>query len=719
MSGICVAFVAGGAAHGQDGQATPVAQRPRPLAPTPWAHIDRRGIVTIVAPVDELGQGSMTALPIIFAEELDADWDDVRIVLSSPDESKYGNPAFGGMMYAVESVAVSGYFGLLRSCGAQTRRILMMNAAAHWAVPLAELSTRPSAVVHARSGRSLSYGRIAAFAQPPEALPPIDAADLKPRSAFRLIGKSLPRRDLPPKVTGKGVYSIDKRLPGMIYGTAVRAPAMNAELGHLDDRAARAVAGVVGVYPRGRSVVIAAESFPAALRARELLELQWRLPDGLASFSSDAALTEQRALALDPDARTRIWKQQGRAQDAFEAAATLLEAEYQSDYVYHAQMEPLNATVWVQNGGQRVEAWVGTQAPAVTVRAIAKAAGVPPANVQLHRCMVGGAFGRRAVNEMDFVDDAAWLSRQLERPVKVIWSREDDVAAGWFKPMTAQRLRAALDAEGRIVAWQHRVVSQEPLATAEPEMYRQGGSKPVLAMSGADELGYAFANQRVEHVAYEPGIRTYALLGVGVTPNRFAMECFMDQIAVHSGVDPLALRLQYLESPRARRVVTTVAEMADWGRPRTTGRATGLAFAEYHGTLLAGVVEISLRGHRIRVHDIWSAIDPGLVVQPDTVRAQVMGALVFGLGNALTERISFAGGVPEQSNFHDYRIAGIADTPEIHVELLAGGTTPTAVGQTAAVLAAPAIANAFRRLTGRRLTHMPFTNQSVEAALAE
>ena len=684
--------------------------------PNAWVNIAGNGIVTIFSPVDELGQGSTTALPLIFAEELDVVWDDVRIEMSPSEPEIYGNPGFFGLIYTAASTAVSGYYQQLRYFGAQTRHILLQNAAQKWQVPMTGLITEPSLVVHKDSGRKMTYGEIARFGTLPEDEPGIESVSLKDPADFRLIGRSIPRRDIPDKVAGASNYAINERLPGMIYATAVRAPVMGAGPVTVDDAAARGATGVRAIYKRERSVVIAADSTAAALKARRRLQVDWTAVGEVDDFDSDKAVRQHSELARDLSRKGEIWNQQGDVKPVFNAADVVIERAYQSDYVYHAQLEPLNSVVWVKDNGVDVEAWVGTQAPVYTIKAIAETAGVEESRVKLHRAMLGGGFGRRSISEMDFVDDAAWLSKQTGRPVKLTWSREDDIAAGWFKPATGQFLRACLDKQGNIDAWHHRVAVQEPLTTAEPAIYESVDRRPVISMPGTDHLEYGFPHQLVEHLPVEPGIRTFSVMAVGFTPNKFAVESFMDEIATQQNTDALDFRMRHLKtSPRAQRVLDAVATLSAWSAPRENDHELGLAFAEYHHTLIAGVVDMSLEQGRIKVHDVWVAIDPGVAVQPDNIRAQVMGAVVYGLGNALTERITFKHGRVQQSNFNDYTLPAMADTPRIRIELLPGGDEPTAVGQTGAVLVAPAIVNAFARLTGKRLRHMPFTRERVSS----
>ena len=695
------------------------ASRQNSFAPNAWVNIAANGIVTIFSPADELGQGSTTALPVIFAEELDVAWDDVRIEMSPSDPEIYGNPGFFGLMYTAASTAVSGYYQQLRHFGAQSRHILLQNAARKWQVPITELTTEPSLVVHESSARRMSYGEIAGFGTLPERAPDIKAIGLKNPADFRLIGHSIPRHDIPDKVSGASNYSINERLPGMIYATAVRSPVMGAGPVTVDDAAARGVSGVRSVFKRERSVVLAADSTAAALKARRRLKVDWTALGQVDDFDSETAIRQHGELARNLARKGEVWNQQGDVKPVFNTVKTMIDRVYRTDYVYHAQLEPLNSVVWVKDNGVDVEAWVGTQAPVYTIKAIAKATGVDESRVKLHRAMLGGGFGRRSISEMDFVDDAAWLSKQTCKPVKLTWSREDDLAAGWFKPATGQFIRASLDSRGNISAWHHRVAVQEPLTTAEPGIYESIDRRPVISMPGTDHLEYDFPNQLVEHLPVEPGIRTFSVMAVGFTPNKFAVESFVDEVAVQQGTDTLEFRMRHLQaSQRGQRVLEAVARMARWSSPRENDHALGVAFAEYHHTLIAGIAEISLENDLIRVHDFWVAIDPGVAVQPDNIRAQVMGAVVYGLGNALTERITFRNGRVQQANFNDYSLPTMASSPRIHVEILPGGQEPSAVGQTGAVLVAPAIANAFERLTGKRLRHMPFTRERVRDSLS-
>ena len=677
--------------------------------PNFWVRISAEGKIRIYAPADELGQGSMTALPLIVAEEMDADWDDVEIEMSPTDEGVYGNPKFMNALYTISSISVTGYYETLRICGAQTRAVLLDNAAANWGVPVNELRTEPSLALHEKSGRHITYGEIASFASLPAILPVITTGQLKSPEQFRLIGHDVPRRDVVNKVLGTSTYSINEQLPDMVRAVAARSPVMGGSPVKVNTDTARSIKGVKDVIVREHSVCVVADNYFSALKGRQSLEIEWSSVGTVGEFDSEQAMKEHIALAQDAGTRGRVYFKKGEPEAELDNSGKVVSAEYQADYVYHAQVEPMNSTVWVKEDGS-VEAWAGTQASGASVRAIARATGIAGEKITLHRSMVGGGFGRRSIQEMDYLEDAAGLSKHLGKPVKVIWGREDDFAAGWFKPMSAHHLRACINKKGRISAWHHRVAVQEPLATAEPLIFERLDEEPVVAMPGTAHESYDFQHQLAEHIDIQPGIRTYTVLGVGWTPNIFAVEAFMDELALLQGVDAVEYRLRHLpHAERARKVLLRVADMADWGKPRKDGQALGIAFADYHHTLVAGAAEISQDNGKIKVHEFWSAIDPGVAVQPGNIKDQVAGAVIFGLGNALMERITIKDGLVQQSNFHDYSVPKMGDTPAIHVDVRASGEHPTGVGQTAAVLVAPAISSAFYRLTGKRLRRMPFT----------
>jgi isoquinoline 1-oxidoreductase beta subunit len=422
------------------------------------------------------------------------------------------------------------------------------------------------------------------------------------------------------------------------------------------------------------------------------------------------------AAARDPNAKVTEWSKLGDARAEMAKAASVVEAEYRCDYAYHAQMAPLNATASVTDGA--AEIWCGTQSQTMAVDAVAKVLGIPREKVKLHDMLLGGGFGRRGHRDEEFIIDAVLLAKEAKRPVKVMWTREDDVHNGRQGPMSAHFLRAGLDASGRVYAWQHRVAGDRVTPYMDPVRYQKAG-KDFILMLGTDLKGYDVPHQIIEQVYEDTGVRTSPLRGIGFTANKFATEAFMDEIARKRGTDPVKFRLDLLKNtPRAVKVVKRVAEMADWGKPRE-GRGLGFAYIDYSGSQVAGIAEISLdrRSGVIRVHNFWCTIDCGIPVQPDNIVAQSESSIVYGLGMSLTEQITIKDGVVQQSNFYDYRVPRLNEVPLMHVEVIATDNHPTGVGQMATPLVAPAIASAVAGLTGVRLRHTPFTPERVLKAL--
>jgi isoquinoline 1-oxidoreductase beta subunit len=689
---------------------------------SPWVSIASDGTISIMSPATEMGQGSTTSLPLIIAEELDADWSKVRIVPAPPIEALYGNPGFAGQMYTAGSNAVTSYFRPLRMFGAQVRRVLLDNAANKLGVPVAELTTEPSMVVHAKSGRKLSYGDIAAIAEVPAKAPEVKPESLKKPSEFRLITKDVMRAELPGKVNGSAKYAIDVQVPGMIYGAVLRTPVEGGGPDKIDESRIKAIDGVIRVVRLPYGVGVLAETAWAALAARRALDgaVTWtRIGMGW-GFDSDAGMEAFAASASNLKVPATDWDRQGNAPQEMTKAATVLEATYRCDYAYHAQMEPLNAIASVSPAGDAVELWCGTQSQSLAVEATAKVLGIPRNKVKLNYYLMGGGFGRRGHRDEEFIVDAVLLAKESGKPVKVLWTREDDVRNGRFRPITAHHLRAGLDATGKLVAWHHRVAGDRVTPYMDPVRFQQGGGKDYILMRGVELRSYDIPHQATDQLFRDTGVRTSPLRGIGFTANKFVTEAFLDEVAQKRGIDPVALRLELLkDTPRGRKVVERVVQMADWGKKRD-GRGLGFAFIDYSGTLTAGIAEVSLdRGSgQIRVHNFWCTIDCGIPVQPDNVVAQTESSIVYGLGMSLTERISIKDGAVEQSNFYDYRVPRMNEVPAMHIEVIATDNHPTGVGQMATPLVAPAIAGAISQLTGVRLRHTPFTPERVKQALA-
>lgn len=677
-----------------------------PIPLSPWVRIMPDGNITILT-VTEMGQGSGTSIPLMIAEEMDADWDKVVLEWAPSQPELYGWPDRSGqrVMTITGSRAVMMYWDDLRTAGAQVRKVLIANAAEHWGVDPTTLKTEPSVVVDPKSGRQLSYGEIAAFGKVPATLPSIDKSELKTRKDFRLIGRAVPRRDLPLKVNGSAQYSIDVRLPGMVYASSLHSPVHGNSPESWNDAAIKAMPGVLATVKLPNGIGIVAESFPQAMAARRGLRVKWskNKVDGL---DSEKALENYAAIHADSAAAVKIVDARGDIKAAFVGAAKVYKAEYRSDYTYHAQMEPLNAVARFNDAGDKVEVWDGSQDLGRSRDLIARTLGFKPDQVNVHQCYLGGGFGRRSL--ADYAVEAALLAREAKRPVKLVWTREEDIAHGMFRPMTFQCLEAAIDSSGKVTGWNHCVVGDD-------------GGVGLVASGMRTSSYYALPNQHLELRNVEQGIRIKHWRAVAHNFNLFAIESMVDEMAADQDVDPIEFRLQRMSiTPKARRCIETVARMSDWAAKRPEGRVLGLAMSERSGSLGACVVEASLdrKVGAIRVHKVWVAADGGIIVQPEASKANVESGIVYGLSSALHERVTIRDGVVEQSNFDDYSVMRMSDMPEeMHVSFIDSDGHPTGLGEISNPAMAPAIASAFRRLTDKRLYHMPFTRDRVLAAL--
>ncbi|MBL0929623.1 MAG: xanthine dehydrogenase family protein molybdopterin-binding subunit [Alphaproteobacteria bacterium] len=685
-----------------------------------YISIGTDGTIRIAAPAPEMGQATNTALPLIIAEELDADWAKV-MVETAPVAAAYDHPIFRAQ-FVVGSLTTRGYWMAIRTAGAQARRVLIDAAAQRWNVPANELSTEPSAVVHKASNRRLSYGEIASFAQVPAQLPEIRPDMLKKPADFRLIGRDVRRWDVPAKATGKAIYAIDVQVPGMLYATLARSPVMGSTpRGHNGAELMRR-SGIVAVVPLAQGVAVVGDKIETVLAARADLKVDWSPAPG-SNFDSDRGREMYLAHVRDPSGqKVVVGRRTGDANAALQSAARVVSGEFTTDYVYHAQMEPLTCVASVTADG--VEVWTGTQWASRARDDAAKAAGVPPEKVKVNMLQMGGGFGRRA--QIEYVVEAVEVSKAVGKPVKLMSTREDDVANAHCRPMTAHKIDIGLDAGGKIAGGRHRIAAALVVTQVygQPRLDAQNGVDHIV-MAHADVPLYDVASHLAEHVYEAPGVRSAAWRGIGAGPNAFAIEAMIDELAALAGEDPVAYRMKLLKDRRARTAVEVAADMAGWPKASRGDTGFGIALSrlgvpQLGESIAVTIVEVALdrtRGN-IAVRNMWCAADVGLPIQPRNIRQQVEGSLVWGLSAALSERITFKNGAVQQQNLSDYEVLRVSRLPKVEINIIRSGEVPLPVGELGLGTVAPAISNAVRGLTGKRLAALPFTPDRVRATLA-
>jgi isoquinoline 1-oxidoreductase beta subunit len=686
-----------------------------------WVTVGTDNTITILCPTSEMGQGVLTALPLILAEELDADWSKVKCEFAPSNPRLYGgaHKMFPGAQVTVASVSVPAYFTPLRVAGAQARKVLIDNVAEQWKVPAAELTTDKSMVIHAKSKRRISYGDVAKFAKVPAELPKIAEADLKKPKEYKLIGrKNIGRVDVPSKVNGTAQYAIDVQVPGMVYASLLHAPmdGVKVEIANGDD--VKKIKGVTHVLALPFGVAVVADTVEASRAGRFALKVKWDTSGAPAApFDSEKAKEEYARKAKDPAAEAKEAFKVGDPDKAFTGAARTMEALYWSEHTYHAQMEPMSAVAKVSDDGQSAEIWVGTQVQPLAVAVVANVLKTTPDKIKLNLQLLGGGFGRRIWP--DAAVQAAVVANIVKKPVKLMLTREDDLAAARPRPMTHHVIKAALDDKNNLVGWHHRIVAENVDAVAAPPRFQATGGRDYIGWVGMSQDFYKIPNLKADAIREQRGMRVHAWRGIGAGYNKFVSECFLDEVASAKGVDPLAWRLELTKDhPRAQAVIKAVAEMANWKKKRP-GRGLGIAFADYHDTLTAGVAEVSVdkASGKIKVHNYWIAVDPGLVIQPENSHAQIESAIVYALSGALSEELSMKGGAVQQSNFNDYHVLRMSDMPQLHIKIIATDNPPTGMGEVGVPTVAPAIGNAVAQLTGKRLRHLPMSPDRVKKAL--
>ena len=673
-------------------------------AQSPWVRISPDGVITIYSAGAEMGQGSLTSLPLILAEEMDADWSKVAVEFAPADKEIYGyTNRRGKSMGIVGSRAVRNYYTQLRLAGAQVRKVLLAKAAKKMGVDVASLKTEPSVVIHAASGRRLTYGELAADGVVPTTLPKVTKSELKKESDFRLIGKSVARVDIPAKVNGTATFAMDIQRPGMVYASTIHSPVQGGKPVSWNDAELKALPGITDVVKLKTGVAIVGKTWQQVVDARFEFKGKWKSEKAKGFNSENALAADYEKIFADPGAKVNSLDKKGDFKTALSGSAKRFKSEYRSDLGYHAQMEPLNATAQFNAAGDRVEVWDGSQSPDRCRTAIAKALGFKEEQVTHTQCYMGGGFGRRSLG--DYAVEAALVAKAVGRPVKLIWTREEDIAYGMFRPQSFHCLEAGMDASGKVVGWGHCVV----------------GDGRRLLNSGIKIGYYKIPNQSIERRGVSHGIRLKHWRSVGHVFNVFSNESFIDEMASSEGVDPIDFRLQRMSiTSKGRAVFEKVAAMSDWKRKRPAGHALGVSISERSGSLGAGVVEISLdrKTGQIKVHKVWLAVDGGVVVQPAAAKANLESGIIYGLSSVLKERATMQDGTVEQSNFNDYHVLRMSEAPEeLHVDFVDSKTKPTGLGEIGNPFIGAAVANAFHKLTGKRLRHMPFTPDRVLEAL--
>jgi isoquinoline 1-oxidoreductase beta subunit len=593
---------------------------------------------------------------------------------------------------------VSNSWDQLRTVGAQARTMLMQAAADQWKVKLADVRAEKGFVI-GPGGKRFSYGQLAEAAG---RLPVPEKVELKAAKDFSLIGKPTRRLDSLEKLNGKAMFGLDLQRKDLHTALILRPPVFGAKVASFNADKVKAVSGVTHVVELANGVAVVGKSFWAAKQGRDALEVQWT-PGRNAEMSTDGLRKQFTDLAKTPG---KPAKKAGDAAAVKSAARTLV-AEYEVPFLAHAAMEPLNCTVEMQ--GEGAEIWVGSQSQGGDHLAAAKALGLDPSKVKLNTLLAGGGFGRRGNPASDPVIEACELAKQVKVPVKVVWTREDDIKGGYYRPMYVHRVEAGLDGSGKPVAWNHTIVGPSILADTpfEPMMVKDGIDP--TSVEGVVDMPYEIPNLDVSLHTVDTGIPVLGWRSVGHSHTGFVVETMIDELAAAAGKDPLAFRRSLLtKHPRVLRVLDLAASKAGWGTPLPNGRARGIAVVESFGSVCAQVAEVSLEKNVVRVHRVVAAFDCGLVVNPMTVEAQVQGAIAFGLSAALHGKITFKDGRVEQSNFHDYPVLRLAEMPRVEVHLVPGGDKPTGVGEPGTPPIAPAVANALAALTGKRARLLPF-----------
>jgi isoquinoline 1-oxidoreductase beta subunit len=676
--------------------------------PNVWIRIGADDSVRIMLSMVEMGQGVMTAMPMLVAEELDIDWNKV-VTEWAPADRRYGNPNFGGSQTTAGSNSTRGMWKLLRNAGATARAMLVTAAAQTWNVGENTVTTDKGEAIHAASGRRLRYGALVDTAA---ALPVPATVTLKDPKAFRVLGHDFARLDIPEKVDGKAGFGVDVKRPDMLIARVVRCPVVaGGKVVSFDADKARAVPGVKQVVQISTGIAVVADGYWAASKGADALEVKW--DEGpLATLNSADITTHFAELASRPG---NVARNDGDADKALAAASRTVERIFQVPYLAHATMEPMNCTADVR--ADRCDVWVPTQSQTSTQTAAMAASGLPESKVFVHTTYLGGGFGRRG--ETDFVTDAVETSKAVGKPVKVMWSRQDDIKHDYYRPVTYIKLQAAIDAQGMPTAWKEHVVQPSLLKRLSGSLDAMKGVDRI-SVDGAATLPYAIPNIRVDYTEADPGVPYGFWRSVGNSVNGYVTEAFIDELAAVAGKDPYEFRRGLLsKDPRQRAVLELTAEKSGWGKPLPPGRFRGIAVHEAFGSIIGQATEISVSAAgAIRVHKITCIVDCGWVVNPDTIKAQMEGGILYGLTAALKGEITIKDGRVVQSHFGDYQAMRINESPETEVFIVPSTEAPGGIGEPSTAVAAGSLVNAVYAATGKRIYQLPIKPEQLRPGTA-
>ena len=697
--GLMIAFALGGCEKdtavsvqtGTGGELPPESEAGE-FKPNAWLSFHSDDTVTIRVGSSEMGQGTLTGIAMLIADELDADWSMVRAEHAPADEA-FTNPIIG-RQHTGGSTAIRGFWPIARKAGAIGREMLMHAAAVQWDIHPDDCHTANGAVIHeACDHHNLSYGELAESASQ---LPIPESVFLKEPDEFVLIGKSIPRLDTPDKVNGKAVFGIDVELPDMLTATVARCPVMDGKLKRLDASKALEVPGVKHVRIISAGIAVIADHYWAAKQGRDALDIEW---DTAANDTLDSAGIEARfKAAID---KGLIERDDGDINKSLAAAAKTLQAVYTAPYQAHVCMEPMNATADVRSDG--CDVYAPTQGQTSTQNTAMRITGLAREKVRVHTTFLGGGFGRRS--EQDFISDAVECSKIAGQPVKVIWSREDDIMHDQYRPSTYNVLRGGIDAKGKVVAWEHRIAGPSIMARVSGS---EGDGRDWSSTEGAKNIPYAIASQRVTYAMSNTPVPVGFWRSVGSSQNAYITECFFDELAKLAGRDPVKARLALMDDhPRHAGVVKLAAKKAGWGKKLPEGHARGIAVAESFASYVAMVAEVSIDKGTVRMHRMTCAIDCGMTVNPNSIRAQMEGAIVYGLTATLKGKITISGGQIQQRNFDDYPLLSLEECPHIEVHIVDSEQDPGGVGEPGVPPTAPAVANAVFALTGKPVRSLP------------